>query len=52
MRANGVVVDAPSFDDVARLGERGEHMLVQALVPQLVRWRIVANELSMKRVNA
>ena len=35
MRANGVVVDAPSFDDVARLGERGEHMLVQALVPQL-----------------
>ena len=35
MRSNGVVVDPPSFDDPAGLGERGEHMLVQALIPQL-----------------
>ena len=35
MRARGVVVDAPSLDDAARLREPGEHMLVQTLVPQL-----------------
>jgi hypothetical protein len=35
MWAHPVVVEAPGFDDGARLGERSEHLLVQAFVAQL-----------------
>ena len=31
MRPHLVVVDAPGLDDAARLAERAEHVLVQAL---------------------
>lgn len=35
MRPDVVVVDAPSLDHAPGLGQRREHVLVQALVPQL-----------------
>ena len=37
VRAFGVVVEAPGFDDPPRLGERREHVLVQAFITQLAR---------------